>query len=156
GVMVALACVERLYAREEHLPFAIEVLGFADEEGLRYHNAYLGSKAVTGAFDPAILSITDADGISMAEAIRAFGGDPDPQALQTPRWHRDELLGYCEVHIEQGPVLEALNLPVGVVTAIAGQNRINVRFVGEAGHAGTVPMSLRHDALCAAAEFILS
>ena len=85
GVMVALACVERLHARGEHLPFAIEVLGFADEEGLRYHNAYLGSKAVTGTFDPAILSITDAAGISMAEAIRAFGGDPDPQALQTPR-----------------------------------------------------------------------
>ena len=156
GVMIALACVERLHARQERLPFAIEVLGFADEEGLRYHTAYLGSNVVAGTFDPAVLSSTDADGIPMAEAIRAFGGDPDPHALQTPRWQRDDLLGYCEVHIEQGPVLEALNLPIGVVSAIAGQNRINVRFVGEAGHAGTVPMALRHDALCAAAEFVLS
>jgi allantoate deiminase len=156
GVMIALAYVERLHSRRESLPFAIEVLGFADEEGLRYHTAYLGSSAITGAFDPAVLSSTDADGIVMADAIRTFGGDPDPHALQTARWQRDELLGYCEVHIEQGPVLEALNLPVGVVSAIAGQNRINVRFVGEAGHAGTVPMPLRHDALCAAAEFILS
>jgi allantoate deiminase len=156
GVMVALACVERLHARREHLPFAIEVLAFADEEGLRYHSAYIGSKVATGTFDPEALHLTDAEGISMAEAIRAFGGDPDPEALQTPRWHRDELLAYCEVHIEQGPVLEARNLPVGVVSAIAGQNRISVRFVGEAGHAGTVPMSLRRDALCAAAEFVLA
>jgi allantoate deiminase len=92
----------------------------------------------------------------MAEAIRAFGGNPDPHALRTPRWRRDELLGYCEVHIEQGPVLEARNLPIGVVSAIAGQSRISVRFTGEAGHAGTVPMSLRHDAFCSAAEFVLA
>jgi allantoate deiminase len=156
GVMVALACVERLHARRERLPFAIEVLAFADEEGLRYHSAYIGSKVATGTFDPEALHLTDAEGISMAEAIRAFGGDPDPEALQTARWHRDELLAYCEVHIEQGPVLEARNLPVGVVSAIAGQNRISMRFVGEAGHAGTVPMSLRRDALCAAAEFVLA
>ncbi|MEO8953283.1 MAG: allantoate amidohydrolase [Ktedonobacteraceae bacterium] len=154
GVMVALASIERLHARNEHLPFAIEVLGFADEEGLRYHSSYIGSKAITGTFDPEYLHLTDAEGITMAEAIRAFGGDPD--ALQTAHWQRDELLGYCEVHIEQGPVLEAHNLPVAVVSAIAGQNRINVRFVGEAGHAGTVPMSLRRDALCAAAEFVLA
>ena len=156
GVMIAIACVERLYARQERLPFAIEVLGFADEEGLRYHSAYIGSRAVAGTFDPEALHLTDADGITMAEAIRAFGGDPDPFALQTARWHRDELLAYCEVHIEQGPVLEARNLPVAVVSAIAGQNRITVRFTGEAGHAGTVPMSLRHDALCAGAEFVLA
>lgn len=156
GVMVALASVERLHARGEHLPFAIEVLGFADEEGLRYNSSYIGSKVVTGTFDPAYLHLTDAEGITMAEAIRAFGGDPDPDALQTAHWNRDELLGYCEVHIEQGPVLEARNLPVAVVSAISAQNHINVRFVGEAGHAGTVPMSLRHDALCAAAEFVLA
>jgi len=156
GVMIAIACVERLYARQERLPFAIEVLGFADEEGLRYHSAYIGSRAVAGTFDPEALHLTDSDGITMAEAIRVFGGDPDPRALQTARWHRDELLAYCEVHIEQGPVLEARNLPVAVVSAIAGQNRITVRFTGEAGHAGTVPMSLRHDALCAGAEFVLA
>jgi allantoate deiminase len=155
-VMIAISCVERLYTGQERLPFAIEVLGFADEEGLRYHSAYIGSRTVVGTFDPEALHLTDSDGITMAEAIRAFGGDPDPLALQTARWHRDELLAYCEVHIEQGPVLEARNLPVAVVSAIAGQNRITVRFTGEAGHAGTVPMSLRHDALCAAAEFVLA
>jgi allantoate deiminase len=156
GVMVALACVARLRQRQARLPFAIEVLGFADEEGLRYHSAYLGSRAMTGAFDLEALQLTDAEGITMAEAIRAFGGNPDSQALRTPRWRPDELLGYCEVHIEQGPVLEARNLPIGVVSAIAGQSRITVGFTGEAGHAGTVPMALRHDALCAAAEFVLA
>jgi allantoate deiminase len=156
GVMIALACVERLSARQMRLPFAIEVLAFADEEGLRYNNAYLGSKCMTGTQDPNVLHLTDTEGITMAEAIRSFGGDPDPESLRIARWHSDELLGYCEVHIEQGPVLEARNLPVGVVTAISGQNRLSVSFTGEAGHAGTVPMSLRHDALCAAAEFVLS
>jgi allantoate deiminase len=156
GVMIALACVERMHQRKARLPFAIEVIGFADEEGLRYHSAYLGSRAITGTFDLEALRLTDADGITMAEAIRAFGGNPDPHALRTPRWRRDELLGYCEVHIEQGPVLEARNLPVAVVSAIAGQSRISVSFTGEAGHAGTVPMSLRHDALCSAAEFVLA
>jgi allantoate deiminase len=156
GVMIALACVERLHQRQERLPFAIEVLGFADEEGLRYHTAYLGSRAMTGTFDLGALQLTDAEGIPMADAIRAFGGTPDPQALRTPRWQRNDLLGYCEVHIEQGPVLEARGLPVAVVSAIAGQSRITVRFTGEAGHAGTVPMSLRHDALGAAAEFVLA
>lgn len=156
GVMVALACVERLHARQERLPFAIEVLAFADEEGLRYNSAYIGSKVMTGTFNLDDLRLQDIDGITMAEAIRASGGEPDPDALQVARWRRDELLGYCEVHIEQGPVLEARNLPVGVVSAIAGQNRIGVSFTGEAGHAGTVPMSLRRDALCAAAEFVVA
>ncbi len=156
GVMVALACVERLHARKERLPFAIEVLGFADEEGLRYHSAYIGSKAMTGTFDLDALSLTDADGIPMRQAIQVFGGNPDPVVLRTARWQRDELLAYCEVHIEQGPVLETRHLPVCVVSAIAGQKRIAVRFTGEAGHAGTVPMTLRHDALCVAAEFILT
>lgn len=156
GVMVALACVERLQERQERLPFAIEVLAFADEEGLRYNSAYIGSKVMTGSFNPEALGLKDSDGITMAEAIQASGGDPDPDALQTARWGRDELLGYCEVHIEQGPVLEASNLPVGLVSAIAGQNRIAVSFTGEAGHAGTVPMSLRRDALCAAAEFVVA
>ncbi|HEU5226387.1 MAG TPA: Zn-dependent hydrolase, partial [Ktedonobacteraceae bacterium] len=154
GVMVALACVERLYARQQRLPFAIEVAGFADEEGLRYHSAYLGSNVVAGTLNPEILSWTDSDGISMAEAIRTFGGDPDH--LLASKRRNDDLLGYCEVHIEQGPVLESLNLPVGVVSAITGHSRIIVSFTGMAGHAGTVPMPLRRDALCAAAEFILA
>jgi allantoate deiminase len=156
GVMIALASVERLHARRVRLPFAIEVLAFADEEGLRYNNAYLGSKYMTGTLDPSMLYVTDIEGITMAEAIRSFGGNPDPESLHIARWRSDELLGYCEVHIEQGPVLETNNLPVGVVTAISGQNRFSVTFTGDAGHAGTIPMSLRHDALCAAAEFVLS
>lgn len=156
GVLIALSCVERLHQQMVHLPFAIEIVAFADEEGLRYHTTYLGSKAVTGTFDLQALHLTDTDGISMAEAIYAFGGNADLHALQTPRWLRDDLLGYCEVHIEQGPVLEAHNLPVGVVSAIGGQSSITVCFTGEAGHAGTVPMSLRYDALCATAEFIVA
>jgi len=156
GVMVALACIEHLNARKERLPFAIEVLGFADEEGLRYHRAYLGSKAITGTFDLDALDATDAEGISMKQAIQAFGGSADAAPLRTARWQRNELLGYCEVHIEQGPMLEARNLPVGVVSAIACQKRITVQIEGEAGHAGTVPMALRRDALCAAAEFVLA
>lgn len=154
GVLVALACVQRLADQRRRLPFAIEILAFADEEGVRYQTAYLGSTVVAGTFDPASLQRIDADGITMAEAIRLAGGDPDHLADAQRR--SDDLLGYCEVHIEQGPVLEAANLPVGVVTAIQGQSRFMVRFIGEAGHAGTVPMAMRHDSLCAAAEFILA
>ena len=154
GVLIALACVERLHDRSQRLPFGIEVLCFADEEGLRFGSSYLGSKAVAGAFDQAYLSLADAAGVTLAEAMRAFGGDPE--ALAASRREPADLLGYCEVHIEQGPLLEQHDLPVGVVTAIAGQSRINVSFEGEAGHAGTVPMRLRRDALCAAAEFVLA
>lgn len=154
GVLLALGVIERLQQRGERLPFALELLAFADEEGLRYHSAYLGSRAVAGTFDPAALHLLDSDGISLAEAMRAFGGDPEHLALakRSPA----DLLGYCEVHIEQGPVLEARDLPVGLVSAIAGQSRVDVTWRGEAGHAGTVPMPLRRDALCAAAEFVLA
>lgn len=156
GVMVALACVERLHQRGERLPFNIEVLGFADEEGLRYHTAYIGSRAAVGIFDASTLALRDDEDVTLAEAIRRAGGNPDLDVLHTSRWRREELLGYCEVHIEQGPVLEAHDLPVGVVSAISGQNRYALTFVGKAGHAGTVPMQLRQDALCAASEFILA
>jgi allantoate deiminase len=154
GVLVALACVQQLYDQGRRLPFAIEVIGFADEEGVRYHTTYLGSQVVAGTLTPATLALTDADGISVAEAIRAYGGDPE--RLAEARRSSTDLLGYCEVHIEQGPVLEARDLPIGVVSAIAGQSRVAVGFTGMAGHAGTVPMNLRQDALCAAAEFILA
>ncbi|MFL5734385.1 MAG: allantoate amidohydrolase [Chloroflexia bacterium] len=154
GVLVAIACVQRLHDLGKRLPFAIEVPAFADEEGLRYHTAYLGSKAYTGTFDPGYLAMVDADGVGMAEAIRAFGGDPSK--LQADGRTGADLLGYCEVHIEQGPVLEARGLPVGVVSAISSQGRFRVTFNGEAGHAGTVPMTLRRDALSAAAEFVLA
>jgi allantoate deiminase len=152
GVMVALACVERLHLRNERLPFAIEVVGFADEEGVRFGTTYLGSSVYAGIFDEELLSARDPDGVTMADAVRSFGGDPDALA----GCDGSDLLGYCEVHIEQGPVLEKLDLPVGVVAAITGESSVKIEFVGEAGHAGTVPMKERRDALCAAAEFVLA
>jgi allantoate deiminase len=154
GVMVALACVEDLHFRNERLPFAIELVGFADEEGLRFGTTYLGSSVFAGAFDPRLLSLEDTGGVTMTEAVRSFGGDPD--ALVETGRDTNDLIGFCEIHMEQGPVLERLNLPVAVVTGIQGQSRVGVEFVGEAGHAGTVPMEGRRDALCAAAEFVLA
>lgn len=154
GVVIAIAAVRRLHDGRTRLPFAIEVIGFADEEGLRFGSTYLGSRAVAGTFDAGELDRRDAEGVGLAEAIRAFGGDP--ARIDEDRWRDGALLGYCEVHIEQGPVLEARGLPVGVVSAIAGQERYALAFTGEAGHAGTVPMGRRRDALTAAAEFVLA
>lgn len=154
GVLVALAAVEGVVARGDRLPFAIELPAFADEEGLRYGTAYLGSSAYTGALDPANLATVDSDGVPLADAIRAFGGDPD--AIRAEHPPSRDLLGYVEVHIEQGPTLEAMDLPVGVVSAIAGRNQIHAAFAGEAGHAGTVAMDRRRDALAAAAELVLA
>jgi allantoate deiminase len=152
GVLVAIATVQGLHDRGARLPFAIEVVGFADEEGLRFGTTYLGSRALAGTFDATDLDRTDAAGVSMAEAIRAFGGDP--QRIAHDRWNGADLLGYIEVHIEQGPVLEARGLPVGVVSAIAGQSRFQMTFTGEAAHAGTTPMDRRKDALVAASQFV--
>jgi allantoate deiminase len=154
GVLVAIAAVEALHAGGTRLPFAVEVVVFVDEEGLRYHAGYIGSRVVAGLFDPAELETVDRAGVPLRDAVLAQGGDPD--GLAAARWQRDDLIGYLEVHIEQGPVLEALDLPVGVVTSIAGQSRGTVTFVGRAGHAGTTPIELRRDALCAAAEFVLA
>lgn len=154
GVIVAIAAVQRLHGEGRKLPFAVEVLAFADEEGVRYGTTYLGSRAVAGTLDEADLYRRDAQGISMAEAIRSFGGDPD--RIADDRWHGGDLLGYVEVHIEQGPVLEDRGLPAGVVRAIAGQDRMVVTFTGEAGHAGTVPMDRRRDALVVAAMFVIA
>ena len=154
GVLVAIACVQRLHDAGRRLPFAIEVMGFADEEGVRYGTAYLGSGVVAGRFDPAYLERRDVDGVPMVDAIRAFGGDVD--GLAAARRDPTSVLGYYEVHIEQGPALEADGLPVGIVPAIAGQTRARVTFEGAAGHAGTVPMHLRRDALCAASEWIVA
>ena len=152
GVLVAIACVEQLRDRGRSLPYALEVLAFADEEGLRYGTGYLGSSVVAGCFDRADLQRRDSAGVTLADALRAFGGDPE--GLTGARRDPADLIGYYEVHIEQGPVLEAEDVPLGVVTAIAGQSRARIAFTGEAGHAGTVPMTLRRDALCAAAEFV--
>jgi allantoate deiminase len=154
GVLVAVAVVERLSKAGPRLPFAVEVLAFADEEGLRFQKSFLGSTALAGTFDPGWLQLQDDDGVSVADAIRAFGGDPE--AIDACRRSSGLLRGYCEVHIEQGPVLEAEGLPVGVVSAITGLYRIGVSLRGTAGHAGTVPMASRHDALCGAAELVLA
>jgi allantoate deiminase len=153
GVILAIACVENLHRKKIRLPFAIEVIGFADEEGVRFQTAYLGSKVIAGCFDEKDLKRKDADGMPMRHAINNFGGNP--AKLKSARLNPEKLLGYVEAHIEQGPVLEEKNLAVGIVVAIAGQTRARVSFIGRAGHAGTTPMDLRKDALCAAAEFIL-
>lgn len=152
GVVLAIECVKQLHASAARLPFAIEVIGFSDEEGVRFHSTYLGSRALAGTLTDADLQRRDENGISLAGAIRNFGGQPE--SLLSARCDSRRLLGYAEVHMEQGPVLEQKNLSVGVVTAIAGQSRIKIRFTGKAGHAGTTPMDLRRDALCAATEFI--
>jgi len=154
GVILAIACVKNVRRQKIRLPFAIEVIGFSDEEGVRYQTAYLGSKVLAGSFDEKDLQRKDDAGISMRDAIRNFGGDP--AKLKSARLNPKKLLGYIEAHIEQGPVLEEKNLAVGIVAAIAGQSRFKISFTGHAGHAGTTPMSLRKDALCTAAEFILA
>ena len=152
GVLCGLATVEYLAAQNRRLPHAIEVIGFADEEGVRYQSTFLGSRAITGEFDYAQLDRLDKDGISMRDALIAFGKNPEelPGAMRQQK----EIAAYLEIHIEQGPVLEQEDLAVGVVTAIAGSTRMVATITGEAGHAGTVPMTLRRDALAAAAECI--
>ena len=154
GVVTAIECVHALHARGRRLPFAIEVLGFADEEGVRFGATLLGSRALAGTFEAALLDKVDADGIRMRDALARFGLDATRIARAARK--REEVLAYAELHIEQGPVLEAEGLPVGVVTAINGANRLQVAIEGEAGHAGTVPMRLRRDALAAGAECVLA
>ena len=153
GVLVGLACVERLAGAGRRLRRAVEVVAFADEEGVRFLTTYLGSRAVAGTLDPAVLALVDADGVTLAEAIVEAGGDP--VRISSARRDPASLVGYIEVHIEQGPVLEQLDRAVGVVTGIAGQSRAELVLEGAAGHAGTVPMALRRDALPAAAELVL-
>jgi allantoate deiminase len=137
GVLVAIECAARAQG-------ALEVAAFADEEGVRYGTAYLGSAALAGRFEPEWLAREDDGGVALGDLLD--GPLPAPA----------DVAAYVEVHIEQGPQLEAEDVPVGVVTGIVGQTRARVEFVGRAGHAGTVPMALRHDALCAAAEWILA
>jgi len=152
GIITAIACVADLNRRGKRLPFAIEVVGFADEEGVRFASTLLGSRAVAGTFDESVLDGRDSAGVSMREALQAFG--LDPAGIRVAARARGELLAYVELHIEQGPVLEQKNLPVGVVTAIAGATRMIAKLTGMAGHAGTVPMAMRRDALAGAAECI--
>ena len=154
GIITAIACVADLNRRGARLPFAIEVVGFADEEGVRFSSTLLGSRAVAGTFDESVLDTRDANGLTMREAMVQFGLDPAKTGAAARA--RRELHGYVELHIEQGPVLEQQNLPVGVVTAISGATRLAANLSGMAGHAGTVPMALRRDALAGAAECIVA
>ena len=151
GVLVAIAVVERLRALGRRPAVPLEVVAFADEEGTRFGTAFLGSAVLAGRFDEADLQRVDADGVSLGDAISESGGDPArlAAAARAPS-------AYVEVHIEQGPVLDDSDLALGVVTAIAGQTRAVLRFSGVPGHAGTVPVASRHDALCAAAELVLA
>lgn len=149
GVVLALEWVE--LAREIGFSLPIEVIAFSEEEGVRYGVPFLGSRAVAGTFDTALLACEDAEGIRMDEAIRNFGLDPgkiDDALLDKQAWC------FIEIHIEQGPVLEAEGLQLAVVEGIAGQSRLRFQFTGQANHAGTTPMHLRRDALAAAAEWM--
>ncbi len=149
GVLVAIAAVKELSEKNIYLPFAIEIIGFGDEEGTRFGSTLLGSRAVAGTWNPDWWQLTDRAGISLQQAFIDFGLDPDniKSAARDP----DDILAYLEVHIEQGPVLEDENLALGIVTSIAGARRFAIDITGYAGHAGTVPMGMRKDALVGAA-----
>ena len=151
GVVLAIGLVKSLDGSQ--LPFAIEVIGFSEEEGVRFGIPFIGSRALVGRVDEELLGRKDERGISVRKAIQDFGLNPNeiPRAAL-----RDDVLGYIEFHIEQGPVLENLGWPLGIVEAIVGQNRLEFTFYGQSNHAGTTPMNLRHDALAAAAEWIVA
>lgn len=154
GVLLPIAVAMELRQDQVHLPFNLEIVAFSDEEGVRFKTTFIGSSAVSGSFDPAVLDIRDSDGITMRDAIVAAGGDPALIPLIARQPHA--LLGYVEVHIEQGPLLLESGQALGVVTSIAGSVRYEVSITGLAGHAGTVPMHMRRDAAAAAAEIVLA
>lgn len=153
GVLLPIAVVQALHTRGERLPFHLEIIAFADEEGVRYQSTFLGSKAIIGQFDMALLEKSDAQGITMQQALHAQGFQASDIAAIARK--AEDVLGFVEVHIEQGPVLLQEDLALGVVTAIAGCSRYMLQLEGQAGHAGTTPMAMRRDAAAAAAEIIL-
>ena len=160
GILSPIACVKDLNRQRKRLPYTLEIVGFGDEEGVRFQATLIGSKAMAGLFDPAWLDKTDANGVKMRQAINDFGGDAEKwheldRRNGAPNSAHGEVIAFVESHIEQGPVLLNEGLAVGVVTAIAGATRLRVTVTGLAGHAGTVPMGARQDALTAAAELIL-
>ena len=154
GILAGLVAIAELNRAGRRLPFHVELIAFSEEEGVRFAKPFIGSAAIAGRFDPAILEARDAAGVSLGELMQETGLDPDaiPSLARDPA----TLLGYLEVHIEQGPVLLGEDLPVGIVTAIAGAARYAVTITGTAGHAGTVPMGARNDAAAAAAEIVLA
>jgi allantoate deiminase len=151
GVVLGVAVVEELHS--QHLPFAIEIIGFSEEEGVRFSKPFLGSLAVAGKLDANTLACTDRNGISVREAIQAYGLDPAQLAAAALP---DDTFAYLELHIEQGPVLESEDRSLGIVEALVGQTRMQLIFTGQANHAGTTPMHLRHDAMAAAADWIVA
>src|SRR6516162_6670886 len=153
GILTALVLVEHLKRIGRKLQFHLDVIAFSEEEGVRFSSSFLGSRPVAGRFDGKLLERRDADGHTLAAVMRDAGLDPAKIPALARR--REELMGYLEVHIEQGPVLLEEGLPVGIVSAIAGSVRSTVTITGTAGHAGTVPMARRHDAAAAAAELVL-
>jgi allantoate deiminase len=153
GVLLPIVALGELKRRRVALPFAVEVLGFAEEEGVRFASAYLGSRGFTGQLRAADLKLRDAEGVTVRQALEKY--HRASLALPQPAHRECNLIGYTEIHLEQGPVLEKKRLAVGVVSAIAGQTRGRLTFRGKAGHAGTTPMALRRDALTGAAEFVL-
>ncbi|MBZ2163110.1 allantoate amidohydrolase [Alteromonas stellipolaris] len=154
GVVAPVTLMAIFSGEGRQFPFHIDIVGFCDEEGTRFGTTLLGSRALTGKWQDEWRRLKDEDGISLEDAMKNFGLDFD--AINSATIAQTDLLGYLELHIEQGPVLEQENLPVGVVNAIAGAKRFSLTVTGMAGHAGTVPMSMRHDALCASAEMILA
>ncbi len=155
GILVPMAIVAELHAQGRRLPFGFEVVGFAEEEGQRYKATFLGSGALTGHFDPAWLDQQDADGVTMRSAMQTAGLPALLPAIQALQRDPQRYLGFVEVHIEQGPVLNELDLPLGVVTSINGSLRYLGEVTGTASHAGTTPMDRRRDAACAVAELAL-
>jgi allantoate deiminase len=154
GILAGLDIVENIKTQKSELPFNLEIIAFSEEEGVRFHAAYLGSKVVAGCFDDHLLGINDDDENTLLQVLEAM--ERDTTRLAEDKIPLNEWLGYLEIHIEQGPILFEKNIPVGMVKAIAGQKRVEINFIGEAGHAGTVPMNMRADALCAAAHFIVA
>ena len=156
GILVPMACVQRLRQQGQRLPYTLEVVGFAEEEGQRYKATFLGSGALVGQFDPAWLDQTDAQGIRLQEAMTAAGLPGDLPSIQALKRDATQYRAFVEVHIEQGPVLDALDQPLGVVSSINGSARYTGEFIGQASHAGTTPMGQRLDAAAAAAELVLA
>jgi allantoate deiminase len=155
GVVTAIEVMAELQRLGRRLPFAVEVLAFGDEEGVRFPVTLTSSKAIVGMIDPADLNSQDSDGVTLGETLKAFGCDP-VELIEGTRRRAADILGYVELHIEQGPVLEAEGVGLGIVTAISGASRYQVEVLGKAGHAGTLPMKLRRDALAGAAEMVLA
>ncbi|MEO8720773.1 MAG: M20 family metallo-hydrolase [Ginsengibacter sp.] len=153
GILAGMDIAEQIIGQKKQLPFHLEIIAFSEEEGVRFSTAYMGSRAVAGNFDPHILAYKDESGIAVStvlETMKCQSALISEDCIPEKEW-----LAYLEIHIEQGPVLYEKNIPVGIVSAISGQRRVEILFSGEAGHAGTVPMNMRKDALAAAAHFIV-